>query len=51
MGKSQTGLEKVPARGFQHGERCCWKVGTILPSMGALAKDPGPPKLGVQATF
>ena len=36
-------------RGFQHGERCCSscrEAGTILLSMGALAKDPGPPKLG-----
>ena len=46
MGESQTGLEKDPARGFQHGERCCWEMGKILLSMGALAKDSGPPKLG-----
>ena len=46
MGASQTGLEKDPARGFQHGERCCWETGKILLSMGALVKDPGPPKLG-----
>ena len=46
MGKSRTGLKKDPARGFQHGERCCWETGKILLSMGALAKDPGPPKLG-----
>ena len=45
MEKSRTGLEKVPARGFQHGEQCCWKAGKILLSMGALVKDPGPPKL------
>ena len=40
MGESRTGLEKVPARGFQHGERCCWETGKILlrVSMGALAK-------------
>ena len=46
MGASQTGLEKDPARGFQHGEQCCWEAGKILLSMGALVKDPGPPKLG-----
>ena len=46
MGESQTGLEKDPARGFQHGERCCWEAGKILLGMGALVKDPGPPKQG-----
>jgi hypothetical protein len=42
----------------KHGELCCWETGWILLSMGALVKDPGPPKLGtwdqvlgVQATF
>ena len=46
MGASQTGLAKDPARCFQHGERCCWRAGKIQLGMGALVKDPGPPKLG-----
>ena len=44
--RARPGLAKDPTRGFQHGERCCWKAGTIQLGMGALVKDPGPPKLG-----
>ena len=43
--RARPGLAKDPTRGFQHGERCCWKAGKILLSMGALLKDPRPPKL------